>query len=350
MVNIDQKYMLRAIQLGENALGSAAPNPMVGAVLVYDDRIIGEGYTSTFGGPHAEVNAIQSVADKSLLSKATLYVTLEPCSHHGKTPPCSDLIIENKIPKVVIGLRDPHDKVAGQGIAKLRSAGVDVKVGTLQIACREHHRRFLSYQQKKRPYIILKWAESFDGFIAPDSSKRGKNLEPFWISNRYSKQLVHQWRSQEQAILVGTQTVLDDNPELNTRYWEGKDPIRIVLDRALKIPSDFHVLDGSIRTIILTEKSGLKGSETLIFETVHFNKDLPKSICKVLHKHNITSVLIEGGAKTLQTFIDVGLWDEARIFKGKTILTTGTPSPKISGGLVSTNSILNDTLLILRND
>jgi diaminohydroxyphosphoribosylaminopyrimidine deaminase/5-amino-6-(5-phosphoribosylamino)uracil reductase len=349
-VNIDQKYMLRAIQLGKNALGIAAPNPMVGAVLVYEDRVVGEGFTSAYGGPHAEVNAIQSVKDRSLLPKTTLYVTLEPCSHHGKTPPCSDLIIESKIPKVVIGLKDPHDKVDGRGLAKLKSAGVEVKMGVLEEACRTHHKRFLSFQEKKRPYIILKWAESQDGFIAPNPSKRNKNPEPYWISNSYSKQLVHRWRSEEQAILVGTQTVLHDNPKLNTRSWEGKHPIRVVLDRSLKIPSKFHVLDGSIKTIVLTEVTGNENKENLIFESIDFKKHLAANVCEVLYKNNITSLLVEGGAKTLMAFIAEGLWDEARIFKGRAIFASGIASPRITANLVSSTSILNDTLTVLQND
>ena len=342
--------MLRAIELGKNALGTAAPNPMVGCCIVHDDHIIGEGYTDAYGGPHAEVNAITSVKDKSLLEKATLYVTLEPCSHFGKTPPCSELIIKSKIPKVVIGIKDPHSKVAGKGIEKLKSAGISVTVGLLENLCREHHKRFLNFQEKNRPYFILKWAESMDGFVAPSKTKRNKKPQPFWITNSYSKQLAHQWRTQEQSILVGTQTVLDDNPKLTARNWKGNHPIRIVLDRSLKIPRDFNVLDGSVKTIVLTEVEKSESLDNLTFETIDFKKDIGQEICRVLMKHQIISVMIEGGTKTLQTFIDLDLWDEARVFKGDITFSSGLPAPTISGKPISKTSILNDTLTILRHD
>ena len=211
-MSLDGTYMKRALQLARNGLGSSAPNPMVGAVIVYKNRVIGEGYTSAYGGPHAEVNAINAVRDKELLSEAILYVTLEPCSHHGKTPPCVDLIVKQKIPKVIIGVLDPHDKVAGKGVKRLKDAGCMVTVGVLAKECEAHHRRFLTFHKKQRPYIILKWAETKDGFIAPEKNKRSREAQPYWISNKYARQLVHKWRSQEQAILVGTNTVLHDNP------------------------------------------------------------------------------------------------------------------------------------------
>jgi len=342
--------MLRAIELGKNALGNAAPNPMVGCCIVYEDHIIGEGYTDAYGGPHAEVNAIQSVKDKSLLEKATLYVTLEPCSHFGKTPPCSDLIIRCKIPRVVIGLKDPHSKVSGRGIERLKSSGISVHVGLLEDACREHHKRFLTFQEKHRPYIILKWAESTDAFIAPLRSRRSADPQPFWITNKYSKQQVHQWRTQEQGILIGTQTVLEDNPKLNARFWKGKHPTRVVLDRSLRIPSNSHVFDGSVKTIVLTEIKGKENLDNLIFEVIDFKKGMVEQICQVLVKHNIISVIVEGGTKTLQSFIDSGLWDEARIFVGEATFSSGIPAPKISGKPISKTSLLNDTLTILRHD
>lgn len=342
--------MQRAIELGKNAMGSTAPNPMVGCCIVYNGLIIGEGFTSPYGGPHAEVNAIHSVRDKSLLSEATLYVTLEPCSHFGKTPPCSDLIIDSKIPHVVVGLKDPNPRVAGKGIDRLRKNGVKVDVGVLGEACREHHKRFLTFQEKKRPYIVLKWAESWDGFLAPDQSMREENPEPYWISNAFSKQLVHRWRSEEQGILVGTQTVLDDNPKLDVRHWRGKNPIRVVLDRSLKIPSNFHVMDGNNKTIVLTGAEKKSNHKSIVFEKVDFDKELTAQILSVLYNRNINSILIEGGAKTLQTFIDKGLWDEARIFRGSVLFTKGVKSPKITGRPIITRSILNDSLTILRND
>ncbi len=343
--------MLRCIQLGKKGLGNTAPNPMVGCVIVYQEKIIGEDYTSPYGGNHAEVNAIESVADKSLLSKSTLYVTLEPCSHHGKTPPCSDLIIKHKIPEVVIGLKDPHDKVAGNGIKKLEASGCKVNVGVLEDECRRHHKRFLTFHEKNRPYIILKWAETQDGFLAPNKSQRTENPQPFWITNTYSKQLVHQWRGQEQAILVGTNTVLEDNPKLTTRNWKGKNPIRVVLDSSLKIPKEFHVMDGSVKTIVLTEvKEESKYLAHIDYEVIDFSKPLASQICAVLHKHSVTSILVEGGSKTLQTFVDEGFWDEARIFVGATTFENGIFAPKISGKLLETTPILSDNLSIFVHD
>ncbi len=343
--------MLRCMELGKKGLGTTAPNPMVGCVIVYQNKIIGEGYTSPYGGAHAEVNAIASVQDKKLLEQATLYVTLEPCSHFGKTPPCADLIIKSKIPEVVISLQDPHDKVAGAGIKKLRDAGCKVTVGVLETECRNHHKRFLSFQEKKRPYIILKWAETQDGFIAPNRTLRKESPEPFWITNPYSKQLVHQWRSEEQSILAGTQTVLADNPRLSARTWEGENPIRVILDRNLKIPSDFHVLDRSINTILLTAVSNSsKYLDGVTYELVDFSKSIGKQICGILHKHSVSSLLVEGGTKTLQTFIDEGLWDEARVFTGTTQFNAGTKAPVISGRQIASQNIMSDTLSIFKND
>jgi len=288
------------------------------------------------------------VKDKHLLQESSLYVTLEPCSHYGKTPPCADLIAKHKLKEVFIGLKDPHDKVAGKGIKKLEDAGCKVTVGILEDDCREHHKRFLTFQEKKRPYLILKWAESDDGFLAPDSSLRKENPEPFWITNAHSKQLVHQWRSQEQAILVGTKTVLEDNPKLTTREWSGKDPIRVVLDKGLKIDSSFHILDTSVQTIVLTQINDkskyIKGIEYVLID---FSKPLASQICDVLHQNNITSLIVEGGAKTLQTFIDENLWDEARIFKGSIRFKKGLPAPKTKRILSYRQQILTDTFILI---
>lgn len=350
-VNIHQKYILRSIELAKKGLGTTAPNPMVGCVIVHKDKIIGEGYTSPYGGPHAEVNAINAVVDKRVLSEATLYVTLEPCSHHGKTPPCADLIIKHKIPEVVIGIKDPHEKVAGKGIEKLEAAGCKVTVGILEDECRKHLKRFLTFQEKKRPYIILKWAETEDGFIAPDPKIRKNTPEPFWITNPYSKQLVHQWRSEEQAILVGTHTVLEDNPKLNTRDWAGQHPIRVVLDKNLRIDAHFHVMDQSVKTSILTQiEDESKYLEGIDYVVIDFAKSVATQICEVLHKHSITSVLVEGGSKTLQTFIDEGLWDEARIFTAQKTFKGGIAAPRIKGKLLSKERILSDTLSIYTHD
>ncbi|WP_313790241.1 bifunctional diaminohydroxyphosphoribosylaminopyrimidine deaminase/5-amino-6-(5-phosphoribosylamino)uracil reductase RibD [Muricauda sp. TY007] len=350
-MNIHQKYILRCIELGKKGLGTTAPNPMVGCVIVHNKKIIGEGFTDPYGGPHAEVNAINSVKDKGLLKESLLYVTLEPCSHYGKTPPCADLIAKHQLKEVFIGLQDPHDKVAGKGIKKLKDAGCKVTIGVLEDECRKHHKRFLTFQEKKRPYIILKWAESDDGFLAPQPFLRKNNPEPFWITNPYSKQLVHQWRSQEQAILVGTKTVLEDNPKLTTRNWAGKNPIRVVLDKGLKIDASYHVLDTSVQTIILTEiEDALKYIEGVAYVVIDFSKPLAIQICDVLLQHNITSVIVEGGAKMLQTFIDENLWDEARVFKGSVCFGNGLPAPKLQGTLHHQEKILTDTLSFYTND
>lgn len=345
----DEEFMLRCIQIAKNGLGSTAPNPMVGAVIVHKGKIIGEGFTSAYGGPHAEVNAIASVKDTSLLKSATLYVTLEPCSHYGKTPPCADLIIKNGIPNIAIGLKDPHKKVAGQGIKKLTDAGCNVRVGILKEACAEHHKRFLTFHTKKRPYIILKWAETADGFMAPEPSHRSKTMEPFWITNERSRQLVHKWRSEEQGVLVGTNTALADNPKLNLRDWSGRTPIRIVLDRNLKIPEDYHVLDGNQPTIVYTEiNAKSKHQNEVAYRLLDFNHNVPEQICTLLFEEQVQSIIIEGGLQTLTAFIQKGLWDEARIFKGASTFGKGVRAPVIEGSVHEQQRILTDHLTILK--
>lgn len=308
---------------------------MVGCVIVVEDQIIAEGYTSPYGGAHAEVNAIKAVKDVSLLHKATLYVTLEPCAHFGKTPPCSDLIITHKIPRVVIGCLDEHEKVCGKGIAKLKAAGCEVTVGVLEDECKLHHKRFFTYHTKKRPYIILKWAESSDGYIAPLSKSETK---PVWISNTHSRQLVHQWRAEEQAILVGANTVIQDNPSLTTRDVEGANPIRIVIDLKNSLAETYQIFNSEVKTIRLTA------------DEISSDKPLASEVCKALYKHQINSVIIEGGQKTLQAFIDENLWDEARIFTGELKLDEGIQSPKINGTPSTETWIGSDWLKILRND
>lgn len=340
-----EKYMQRCIELAKNGLGTTYPNPLVGSVIVYNDEIIGEGWHQKAGEAHAEVNAINSVKDPTLLSKSTIYVSLEPCSHFGKTPPCSDLIIEKKIPNIVIGTIDPFAKVSGNGIQKLKEAGRNVTVGVLEKECSELNQRFFTFHTKNRPYIILKWAESADGFIAP---KDKEIKQPIWISNIYSRQLVHKWRSEEQAILVGTQTVLDDNPKLDVRDWKGQNPIRIALDKSGKITEDFHLYSNDSKTIIITEEKK-QPIDQRIFENAIFDNRLVFQIVAILHQHNIQSVIIEGGKRTLETFIDADLWDEARIFKSKVILNDGISAPKIELKNVQKKTILDDELLILKN-
>ncbi|MEN1784789.1 MAG: bifunctional diaminohydroxyphosphoribosylaminopyrimidine deaminase/5-amino-6-(5-phosphoribosylamino)uracil reductase RibD [Bacteroidota bacterium] len=344
--------MRRAIQLGKNAMGSAAPNPMVGAVIVSKDQIIGEGYTSAYGGSHAEVNAVNAVKNQDLLAEATLYVTLEPCSHYGKTPPCCDMIIAHRIPKIVIGLQDPNPKVSGQGIQRLRNNGCEVSVGVLEAECREHHKRFLMFQEHKRPYIKLKWAESKDGYIAPKEDKRDSATEPFWITNPYSRQLVHQYRSETMAILVGTTTVLRDNPSLTTRDWYGTHPIRVVLDRSLRIGLDHKIYDSATPTIVFTAEKDLPNTKdsAITYEKIDFSKALPEQICACLYQNNIHSLLVEGGQQTLQTFIDADLWDEALVFRGDSNLGDGLRAPKLKGDYALQGQLLKDTLTTILHD
>jgi len=334
-VNIHEKYIKRCIEIAKNGLGYTRPNPMVGCVIVHNNTIIGEGFTSPYGGNHAEVNAIESVNNKALLKEATLYVTLEPCSHFGKTPPCANLIILHQIPNVVIGTLDTHSKVSGRGVEILKSSGCNVTVGVLENECKIHHRRFFTFHNKKRPYIILKWAESNDGFISPSSKIEQR---PFWITNEISRQLVHKWRAEEHAILVGANTVMTDNPSLTVRDWTGQNPIRIVLDRNKSLPIDSAIFNNESETIVITDKN------------IDFNKNLAAQVCDFLYSREIQSVIIEGGSKTLQTFIDEKLWDEARIFKGNVDIKTGTKAPRFSGKLISETQIMDDILKTYIND
>jgi diaminohydroxyphosphoribosylaminopyrimidine deaminase/5-amino-6-(5-phosphoribosylamino)uracil reductase len=346
-VKIHEKYINRCIELAKNGLGTTYPNPLVGSVIVYNDKIIGEGWHKKAGEPHAEVNAINSVKDKTLLSRATIYVSLEPCSHFGKTPPCADLIVFHKIPNVVIGTVDPNIKVAGKGIKKLMEAGANVTIGILEKECHDLNKRFFTFHTKKRPYIILKWAETADGFIAPIAKDEQK---PVWITNSYSRQLVHKWRTEEQAILVGTKTVLDDNPSLNARVYSGNSPIRIVLDKSGKIDTKYHVKDNSIKSIFITENENLQSTENCIYEKCSFNENLNETILAVLVKHQIQSVIIEGGSQTIQSFIAKNLWDEALIFKGKNIFEKGVKAPTMKYAIKRQNQILSDELIYLLND
>ncbi|WP_339894332.1 bifunctional diaminohydroxyphosphoribosylaminopyrimidine deaminase/5-amino-6-(5-phosphoribosylamino)uracil reductase RibD [uncultured Algibacter sp.] len=328
-------YIKRCIQIAKNGLGSTSPNPMVGSVIVYKNTIIGEGFTSPYGGNHAEVNAINSVSNKDVLKEATLYVTLEPCSHFGKTPPCSDLIVKHKIPNVVIGCVDDNEKVAGKGINKLRTSGCNVTVGVLENECKNHHKRFFTFHNKKRPYIILKWAETNDGFIAPETKNEQK---PVWITNAFSRQLVHKWRAEEQAILVGTNTVQEDNPSLTVRDWTGENPIRIVIDKNEKLSKTHTVFNADVETILISKNN------------INFSKNVAKQICDFLFEKHINSVIIEGGAKTLQSCIDANLWDEARVFTGQLEFKKGIKAPKFKGKLISEENIITDTLKIYKND
>ena len=317
------------MQIAKNGIGTTRPNPSVGAVIVYQNKIIGEGFTSPHGENHAEVNAINAVENKSLLKEATIFVTLEPCSHFGKTPPCADLIVKHQLKQVVIGCLDSNSLVAGKGVSHLENAGINVIVGVLETECRMHHKRFFKVQENKRPYIILKWAETKDGFVAPIAKNE---IKPIFISNTYSQQLVHKLRSAEHAILVGTKTVLADNPKLNIRSWSGENPIRVVLDNTLRIPKNSNILDGSTKTIIITsaKDKNIVSSKNLIFEEIDFSKNIAKQVCEVLSKYQIQSLIVEGGTQTLQSFIDEKLWDEAMVFVGNTSFVKGVKSPIIT--------------------
>jgi diaminohydroxyphosphoribosylaminopyrimidine deaminase/5-amino-6-(5-phosphoribosylamino)uracil reductase len=316
-------------------LGNTAPNPMVGCVIVLNDKIIGEGYTSPFGGAHAEVNAINSVINKENLKNSTLYVSLEPCSHHGKTPPCCDLIINYKIPKVVIGCLDPNEKVNGKGIAKLKASGCEVITEFESELCNRHHKRFLTFFKKKRPYIILKWAQTKNGYVAPKSKIKES---PVYITNKSSRQIVHKWRSEEQAILVGFNTIIQDNPKLTTRMVKGSNPIRIVVCDDRRIVKKFNVFNDEAETIIIN------------LDSCNKNISEAKKICDDLFKNNIISVIIEGGPKTLNYFLMENLWDEARIFIGEKEFSNGIKAPEIELKNSLFRLIDNDKLYIIENE
>lgn len=346
MIN-NEKYIKRCLELAKKGIGTTRPNPSVGAVIVHENKIIGEGFTSEYGGFHAEVNAINSVKNQELLKSATIYVTLEPCSHYGKTPPCADLIVTKQIPNVVIGCIDTNNLVAGKGIERLKKAGCNVTVGVLENECLQHHKRFFTVQNKKRPYIILKWAETKDGFIAP---KQKNEQKPVWISNKYSQQLVHKWRSEEHAILVGTNTVIADNPSLTVRSFKGNNPVRVVIDKSLRVSKNMNVFTPNAKTIVVTEKEIENTEEHIIYEKIDFSKNVAKQIVDVLYKNKIQSIIIEGGKQTLQTFIDENLWDETKIFIGDAIFNSGVEAPVFKAKISSEENIDNDILRTYIND
>ena len=322
----NEKYIKRCIELAKLGLGNTYPNPLVGSVIVYKDKIIGEGYHKKCGEAHAEVNAVNSVKDKSLLKHSTIYVNLEPCSHIGRTPACSTMIIANKIPKVVIGSIDTFSKVSGKGVEMLKNAGIDVTVGVLNNECRKLNKRFFTFHEKKRPYIILKWAQTKDGFI--DIIRTKKNQKGEWITNELSRALVHKWRAEESAIMVGTDTANMDNPSLNIREWSGENPIRISIDRNLRLPQNLNILDNTIATIIYNEKKNSK-SENTEYVKINFEDNILEKIMTNLHSRDIQSIIIEGGEKLLNSFIEQNLWDEARIFTGNKYFKKGVKAPKI---------------------
>lgn len=350
---INEKYMQRCIDLASRGLGNTAPNPMVGSVIVYDHKIIGEGYHHKCGEPHAEVNAIRAVKDKSLLSKSTLYVNLEPCSHYGKTPPCANLIAQLKIPEVIIGAKDTASHVSGKGIEILKNAGCKVKVGVLGQESRDLNKRFFTFHENKRPFIILKWAETMDGFIDVLRTK-DHPVAPTWITNELSKTLVHKWRAEEQAILIGTNTAKVDNPALTTRNWPGKNPLRIILDPLNELPPKLKIFNTDAETVVFTNKSNKnitkKYSNSKIgIEFVDDNQELDKKLFKFFVNHNIQSVIIEGGAKVLNYFIANDLWDEARFFVGNKKFMKGILAPQINGKILKEETLGNSKLFFIKN-
>ncbi len=339
--------MQRCLDLALEGAGSVAPNPMVGAVLVYNNRIIGEGYHEKYGEAHAEVNCIKSVSmeDRHLIKASTLYVSLEPCAHYGKTPPCSQLIIDQQISKVVIACSDPFSKVNGKGIENLKAAGIEVVLGVLEKEAIDLNKRFFVYHQKRRPYIILKWAETADFFIGSDSTDR------LLISNELSNRLVHRWRSEETAIMVGTNTALKDNPALTNRAWTGKSPIRLLIDRHLKVSRESKLFQAESATIVFNElKTDIE--EHLIYVQIDFSKNSMQQILDYCYAYPIQSILIEGGAKLIQSFIDTGIWDEARMIHNDALkVEKGVAAPILKGHTLKEKFKLStDTIFIYHNE
>jgi diaminohydroxyphosphoribosylaminopyrimidine deaminase/5-amino-6-(5-phosphoribosylamino)uracil reductase len=335
----DELFMQRAFELSLLGRGYASPNPLVGCVVVYDNKIIGEGWHRKYGEAHAEVNAIASVQDKSLLSQSTVYVTLEPCSHFGKTPPCADLLVSSRVKRVVVANLDSNPLVAGQGIKKLRDAGIEVVTGVLDKQGRELNKRFFTFIEKKRPYIILKWAETSDGFIARE------NHDSKWISDEHSRQLNHKWRTEEDAILVGAKTAQFDNPQLNVRDWTGRDPVRVVIDRFLKLNDKLHLFDRKQKTIVYNVLRH-EEHENLLFIRIE-ERDFLNELIKDLYKQKIQSMIVEGGAYTIQSFIEADLWDEARIFQSPKTFGKGIAAPSIVGHPAQQWKIVHDTLRMI---
>jgi diaminohydroxyphosphoribosylaminopyrimidine deaminase / 5-amino-6-(5-phosphoribosylamino)uracil reductase len=332
----DSIFMMRALELALEGSGYVSPNPLVGCVIVHDDKIIGEGWHRKYGEAHAEVNAVNSVENKSLLQESTVYVNLEPCSHFGKTPPCADMLITNRVKKVVVANLDSNPIVAGNGVKKLRDAGIHVITGICEEEGRELNKRFFTFMEKQRPYIILKWAQTADDFIARE------NYDSKWISNEYSRQLVHKWRTEEDALLIGTKTAAHDNPQLNVRDWTGRNPVRVVLDRFLRLDPKLHVFDNKQKTICYNVMNHEEHNGMSLIRLD--DKDFIKNVLTDLYKQKIQSVIIEGGSQTLLSFVEAGLWDEARIFISPHTFIKGIAAPMITGKLIREEQIEGDTL------
>lgn len=345
----DELYMQRCLDLAAIGIASVSPNPMVGCVIVKDHKIIGEGFHAKIGQAHAEVNAVQAVFSKygeeakKYLKGATVYVSLEPCAHFGKTPPCADLLIKHQVKKVIIGNKDPFPDVDGKGIAKLKNAGIEVQQGILEKECRNLNKRFFTRIEKQRPYLILKWAQTANGFFSP--------LKPIkkWISTPMAKKMAHKWRTEEDAILVGKRTVLADDPELTTREWVGKNPVRLVIDKLLQIPETHHIYDHAAKTIVFNEVKTQVIGNTHYVQMEDMQYYLPQKIAYQLYLMDLQSVIIEGGANLLNQFIDAGLWDEARVFSSSKSWESGIHAPHIHGLITEMISINHDKLIIYKN-
>ncbi|EEI92867.1 riboflavin biosynthesis protein RibD [Sphingobacterium spiritivorum ATCC 33300] len=346
-MNMQERYMQRCLELALLGAGTVSPNPMVGAVIVHENKIIGEGYTSPYGGPHAEVNAIQQVKDQypdsadRLLAESDMYVSLEPCAHFGKTPPCANLIVKHNLRKVYIACMDPFAQVNGKGLGILQQAGIEVEVGLLEKEALWLNRRFFTRVRQNRPYVILKWAETADGYMAKNTDEQA------WISNEASKQLVHRWRSEEDAILVGTRTALIDNPSLTVREWEGNNPKRVLIDKQLSVPESAAIFSEDADTIVFNAvKTDWQGRIKYI-ELENYDLYLPQNILYQLYLMDIQSIIIEGGAKTLQLFIDAGLWDEARVIRSKVLWEGGIKAPVVEGELKEQQAVASDDFYLI---
>lgn len=347
-MNQDEKYMARCIQLARNGRHHASPNPMVGAVIVCDGKIIGEGYHIRCGEAHAEVNAIRSVKDESLLKRSTIYVSLEPCSHYGKTPPCADLIISKGIPRVVVGCIDPFSKVSGRGIEKLREAGIDVTVGVLQEECLQLNKRFIVSNTQQRPYVILKWAQSSDGYI--DSLRDTSDRPPVCFSNAFTSMLVHKQRAEVDAILVGRRTALLDNPSLTVRHWPERSPLRVVIDRNLSLPEHLALFDGNTSTLVFTSQPNHPERKGVEYCTLDFSYSILPALLKELHQRGVQSLLVEGGSTLLQSFLDEGYWDEAHVEVSPIVLHTGVSAPVIRSASCEYSNHFGHTKIIYRHN
>ncbi|MHA4895681.1 bifunctional diaminohydroxyphosphoribosylaminopyrimidine deaminase/5-amino-6-(5-phosphoribosylamino)uracil reductase RibD [Pedobacter sp. PWIIR3] len=345
----DEQYMQRCLELAQMGMASVSPNPMVGCVIVHEDIIIGEGFHARFGEAHAEVNAINDVIAnygakaEDLLSAATVYVSLEPCAHFGKTPPCADLLVKHRVKKVVIGNKDPFSDVNGKGILKLKEAGITVVTGVLEANCTLLNRRFFTRILKQRPYIILKWAETANGYFAP------KNTVQQWISGPLAKKMVHKWRTEEDAIVVGKRTALADDPSLTAREWSGRNPIRILIDQKLHVPTTSNIFNSAAKTIVFNEVKTVVTGNVHYIQMEDMQYYLPQKIAFQLYLMDIQSIIIEGGANLLKQFIDAGLWDEARVFTSANSWEEGLVSPRLHGQLNDELSVGKDTLRIYEN-